>query len=69
MTDRTTALNSGSSALSEGFSIRTASPAGCLKSLYKIASARPDSPGPDVSNTMLFIGDTKLISEQHHREG
>ncbi len=58
----TAALNSGSLVVSESLWTSTSSPAGCLKSLYRIVSARPDSPGPDVSATIVFIGETMLIA-------
>src|SRR6476469_6043935 len=44
--------------------MRTASPAGCLKSSYRILSIRPDSPGPEVSNTICFIGETMLTANR-----
>ena len=44
--------------------MRTASPAGCLKSWYRILSIRPDSPGPEVSSTTSFIGETMLTANR-----
>src|SRR5918995_3358075 len=64
MTAWTAALKAGSLAVSERLWIRTSSPAGCLKSSYRIVSARPDSPGPDVSKTIFFIGETRLIANK-----
>ena len=64
MTDFTTALNAGDPAFSCGFWIRMLSPAGCLKSSYRMVSARPDSPGPDVSKTMVcWVMATLLIAK------
>ena len=40
--------------------ISTLSLAGRSKSSYTMVSARPDSPGPDVSNTIIFMGETML---------
>ena len=34
----------------------TLSSAGTSKSSYRTLSARPDSPGPEVSKTIIFIG-------------
>ena len=55
-----TAWNSGESASNSSLWTRTVSSAGCSKSSYRILSARPDSPGPEVSNTIDFIGTTML---------
>ncbi len=60
----TAALKAGSSVVSESLWIRTSSPAGCLKFSYRIVSARPDSPGPDVSKTIFFIGEVMLIANR-----
>ena len=49
------ALKAGSLASSEGLWIRTLSPAGCLKPASRILSMRPDSPGPVVFGSMLFV--------------
>ena len=45
----------GSPAASERLWIRTLSPAGCLKPASRILSMRPDSPGPAVFGSMLFV--------------
>ena len=49
------ALKAGSLARSERLWIRTLSPAGCLKPASRIRSTRPDSPGPAVFGSMLFV--------------
>jgi hypothetical protein len=49
------AVKAGSLGRSERLWIRTLSPAGCLKPASRIRSARPDSPGPAVTGSMLFV--------------
>src|SRR5215210_1876910 len=61
MTSWTAALNAGSLVVSERLWISTSSPPGCLKSSYRIVSARPDSPGPAVWKTIVFIGEAMLV--------
>ena len=63
-TARTVLWKAGSEAVSVRLWIRTASPAGCLKSSYRILSIRPDSPGPEVSKTICFIGETMLTANR-----
>ena len=62
ITASTVALKAASLVVSARLWISTSSPAGCLKSSYRIVSARPDSPGPDVSKTIVFIGEVMLIA-------
>src|SRR3954451_7087231 len=64
ITSLTTVLKAGSPARSVLLWIRISSPAGCLKFSYMIVSARPDSPGPDVSTTIVFIGDAMLSANR-----
>ena len=49
------AVKAGSVARSERLWMRTLSPAGCLKPASRILSMRPDSPGPGVFGSMLFV--------------
>ncbi len=61
-TSATTARNCGEASVSVSLCTSTLSWAGSSKSSYRISSARPDSPGPEVSNTIVFIGSTRLMA-------
>src|SRR5262245_14012904 len=55
MTSSIAAVKAGSVTRREGLWMRTASPAGCLKPASRILSIRPDSPGPGVFGSMVFV--------------